>query len=86
VDGEDAGQAGEGKDAPYLPAGRGQQQVTAGLVGLLPGTGQHAQAAAVDEPQFGQVDDEPRAAAAASAAATLAASTKSSSPRSVTMR
>jgi hypothetical protein len=84
VDGEDAGQAGEGKDAPYLPAGRGQQQVTAGLAGLLPGTGQHVQAAAVDELQLGQAEDDPRAAA--SAAATLVASTTSSSPRSVTMR
>lgn len=51
---EDAGHAGQGKDAPHLLAGRGEQHFTTGLPGLRPHPDQHAQTAAVDELQCGK--------------------------------
>ena len=62
VDGEDTDQAGQGQNTLHRPARRGEQQVTASLPGLRPHPAQHAQGAAVDELQGGQIDDNPRVA------------------------
>jgi hypothetical protein len=62
MDGEDIDQAGQVEDAPYLPARRGEQQVTAVLPGLHPDPAQRGQGAAVDELERGQIDDDPRVA------------------------
>jgi hypothetical protein len=59
VDGEDAGQPGEGKDPKHLVPRRGQQQVAPGMPSLLAPAYQRRQSAGIDETQACQVNDDP---------------------------